>query len=189
MSKEKAATQPTFMDNLKADFEKAAWQTGAVTFSKATKKGVIVLLQKMGAFGKDDAAPKGKKATKKPSKVAEAMQTFEEILDTKLGDVAMMALIGYGGPHVPFFNQDPRFKRIVEECRVQAMATGMQEIAGVAMATFFPVIQTALAALPDLNTDSIAELAESSSASEAEDEAEAEEEAAAPAKKSRKAGT
>lgn len=144
MAGKEASNKPTLMERSKTELQKAAWQAGSEQFSKLVKKGLVTILVQTGVFGK----PGGKGAQAK--KVAAAAEAFEEVLNSQVGDIIVMGLIGFGMEHIPMIKDDPRVLRLAEENRIGAMRTGMSAVAGVAMEQFMPLLSSALKALPEV---------------------------------------
>lgn len=143
------STSPFALDTFKAEGQEALWRAGSKNFSKLVKKGLVTALQAGGAFGKTG----GKGAAAK--KAASMAQAFEELLDTEFGDIIISGIIGYGIQYVPHFGQDPRIQRLAKENRVGAMEGGLNQVMGLAVEHLFPVLQTALAGLPEVPAEQV----------------------------------
>jgi len=137
--KEETATQETKEDQksfgkmFKADFTKAAWRTGATQLTNAAQAGILAMLKDRGA---DE------------NKLALA----RELLDTPMGAVLIRAVLGYSLTYMPMVKDDPRGQRLAEELRVSAMDRGSEEVLGAVFEYLMPAVQTAVAALPPIET-------------------------------------
>ena len=124
----------SFMDMMKANAGEAAYRVASKQLSVATKAAILKVMENKGQSSDRIAA-------------------LKEMLDTAYGEALVSFLIGIGLTYLPMVSNDPRAAKLAEEFRVGSMTTVGNEVIGVAVEHFLPVIQSALTALPEAATE------------------------------------
>lgn len=120
-----------FMDQFKADMEKAAYRSCGTQMTSAVKQGILLAM-------KNGGAEEG------------VLSHVSKMLDTEGGTALVSALLGHGLPHAPIIGADPRVSRLSEEFRVAGYAQGMNLLFAALMQYVMPGIMQALQNLPPI---------------------------------------
>lgn len=127
--KEQKMESVGFMDQFKADMEKAAYRSCGTQMTSAVKQGILLAM-------KNGGAEEG------------VLSHVSKMLDTEGGTALVSALLGHGLPHAPVIGNDPRVSRLSEEFRVAGYAQGMNLLFAALMQYVMPGIMQALQSLP-----------------------------------------
>lgn len=116
-----------FWGMVKADLNQAAYRSGATQLSKATKAGLIALMQKNGSANIEAAA---------------------KLLDSELGEAFISVILGYTLTYAPNISEDERVKKLAKEFRTGGMSTTFNVAFEAIMTTVAPALKDALNLIP-----------------------------------------
>lgn len=120
-------TKQTFVPMIKSDAIDALYRTGANKASEALKS--IILSQVKNSSSKE-------------------LTILKDVLNSPFGDMFCSMLLGIGGNYIPHINENSHVAKIAKECRVNAIAGGMNELVDV----ITPAILSALKSIPEDKT-------------------------------------
>lgn len=124
-----SSTGKSLTDMFKTDATNAAYRVAARQLNLGLKNAIVEMMKSKGANNSQ----------------IEGLAMF---LETEWGSALIGSVVGYGLRYIPGLNEDPRVKRLSDEFRIGSMATVGNEIVGVALNQFLPVLNKALSTLP-----------------------------------------
>lgn len=121
--------EKSFMEIMKSDAKTAAYRVASTQMTLGIKNALVNLMEKKGQS-------------------SERISALKEMLDTKFGEALVSYLAGMALTYAPVISEDPRAKTLAQEFRVSGVSTVGNEVIGIAMEHFMPVLQNALTNLP-----------------------------------------
>lgn len=127
-----------FVSMVKDDAMEAAYRVAAKQMSHAIRLAAVKLIR-------------GRLESKKLKKsvINTQISGVEAFLDSEIGEALIAGAIGYGLTYTPHIKDDPRAKTLAKEFRVSGMTTIGNELVGLAVSNFLPILTDALQALPE----------------------------------------
>jgi len=121
-------------EKLKENTIAAAYGSAATQISLATKKAILLFLQKAGHN-------------------TTTVDSIAKLLDSKLGEAMVSALLGLALPNIPQIANNENASKVTDKFIENAIKIGMDETFGVISDAVFPILKNAVRILPKVKEE------------------------------------